>query len=97
MEDKNAKEPYYKRPQGADTGKQPSPAAADTKPRDASLCMNCGAKLTRDDIGLHKKIVNRGATAFLCKKCLGEKFRMTEEDCDTLIAHFKEAGCSMFF
>ncbi|MCQ2431172.1 MAG: hypothetical protein MJ175_01070 [Clostridia bacterium] len=64
---------------------------------DAEHCTACGKKLERDEIGLHKKLVNRGSTRFLCKPCLAAKFRMSIEDCDHLIANFKAAGCSLFY
>ena len=38
-----------------------------------AACMRCGASLTGEDIGAHKKLINRGATAFLCIDCLAEK------------------------
>lgn len=88
------------RPSGVWSGQQ-NPAAADTSAAktaaDNSHCFQCGKPLERDEIGLYKKLVNRGAREFLCKPCLAARFKMTEADCDTLIAHFKEAGCSMFF
>ena len=60
------------------------------------ICKICGAELTRDEIGLTKKLINRGATEFLCIPCLAKKFDMTEEECRTLIAHFRDAGCHLF-
>ncbi len=59
-------------------------------------CKTCGRELTRDEIGLTKKLINRGATEFLCLACLAKKFDMTEKECQTLIAHFREAGCHLF-
>ena len=59
-------------------------------------CKICGTELTRDEIGLTKKLINRGATDFLCISCLAKKFDMTEEECRTLIAHFRDAGCHLF-
>ena len=59
-------------------------------------CKVCGAEVTRDEIGLTKKLINRGATEFLCLSCLAKKFDMTEEECRTLIDHFREAGCHLF-
>lgn len=59
-------------------------------------CKVCCRELTRDEIGLTKKLINRGAAEFLCLTCLAEKFAMTEEECQTLIAHFREAGCHLF-
>lgn len=60
------------------------------------VCKICSAELTRDEIGLTKKLINRGATEFLCMTCLAEKFDMTEAECRTLIEHFRDAGCHLF-
>ena len=86
-------------PSAADTSAADTAAdiSAQTAAADNSHCFQCGKPLERDEIGLYKKLVNRGAREFLCKSCLAARFKMTEADCDTLIAHFKEAGCSMFF
>ena len=43
------------------------------------LCTSCHAQLTKDDIGLHRKLVNRGATEFMCIKCLAAYFGITEK------------------
>ncbi|MBR5871193.1 MAG: hypothetical protein IKZ09_09165 [Clostridia bacterium] len=59
-------------------------------------CKSCGRELDRDAIGLTKKLINRGATEFLCIPCLAKKFDMTEAECKTLIAHFRDAGCHLF-
>ena len=59
-------------------------------------CKICGTELTRDEIGLTKKLINRGATEFLCMTCLAKKFDMTEEECRTLIVHFRDAGYHLF-
>lgn len=92
----------FRRPVGvahltADSEKTVSSNAGETAvQKNAASCIQCGAALTRDDIGLTKKLVNRGAVTFFCKACLARKFNMTVEDCDTLIAHFREAGCHFF-
>ena len=93
------KTPFCGRPQGVWQKSDTADAPKETiTPTDLFSCVQCGEKLTRDDIGLHKKLINRGAvSSFLCRRCLAEKFKMTVEDCDTLIAHFKESGCSLFF
>ncbi len=59
-------------------------------------CMTCGKALTSNEIGLHKKLVNRGSTEFMCKKCLSAHFKITEEQCDELIEKFKRSGCILF-
>ena len=88
------------RPRGVWAGQQgekaPSAAAPAASVPDGEHCYRCHKKLERDEIGLHRKLVNRGAREYLCKTCLAAHFKMTIEDCDTLIANFKEAGCSMF-
>lgn len=60
------------------------------------LCTSCHAPLTKDDIGLHRKLVNRAATEFMCIKCLAAYFGITEKQCRELIDNFRAAGCSMF-
>ena len=60
------------------------------------VCMKCGRKLTYDEIGLHKKLINRGSTEFMCISCLGEKFGATEQDLRHMIDYFKKSGCTLF-
>ena len=43
-------------------------------------CKICGTELTRDEIGLTKKLINRGAIEFLCISCLAKKFDMTRRN-----------------
>ncbi len=59
-------------------------------------CRECGSGLTRDEIGLTKKLVNRGAERFLCLKCLSEHFGVSEEALKEKIVQFKEMGCTLF-
>ena len=77
-------------------GQDPVPAPEPDVPEDVPHCTKCGALLTKEDTGLHRKIINRNATRFLCKSCIAEHFSMTVEDCDALIEHYKKAGCVMF-
>ncbi len=60
------------------------------------VCKQCGRKLTRDEIGLHKKMINRGATEFLCITCLAAYFDSTEEAMRERIEHFRSEGCLLF-
>ena len=60
-------------------------------------CVICQKKLERDEIALHKKLVNRGATEFMCISCLGRHFNVSEERLREKIVHFKESGCTLFF
>ena len=59
-------------------------------------CIKCGSELTKDDIGLHKKFVNRGAEEFMCIDCLCERFDITREFAEERIKWFKEQGCTLF-
>ena len=59
-------------------------------------CIVCGRKLDNDDIGLTKKLINRGSTEFMCIYCLGEKFKVTPQKLREKIKEFKEQGCLLF-
>ena len=58
--------------------------------------MQCSAPLTRDEIGLTKKLINRGCTDFLCLHCLAAHFQVTAEDLRRKAAEFREMGCTLF-
>ena len=59
-------------------------------------CMQCGRELTYNDIGAHRKFINRGSREFLCKGCLARKLGVTVEDIDRKIEQFKAQGCTLF-
>lgn len=59
-------------------------------------CTKCSAPLTETDIAFYKKLVNRGANSFMCKKCTSEHFQITLERADELIEHFRRSGCTLF-
>ena len=59
-------------------------------------CISCGRELTHNEVGLTKKLINRGATQFLCIDCLAQKFEVTREDLEKKIIEFKEMGCTLF-
>lgn len=61
-----------------------------------STCKKCGKELSGNDIGLTKKIINRGSTEFLCIDCIAEKFDCTKELLEEKIKQFKESGCTLF-
>ena len=62
----------------------------------ADLCRRCGAPLTRDEIGLTKKLINRGCTEFLCYPCLAERFDVTVDLLRDKVEQFREMGCTLF-
>lgn len=61
-----------------------------------SNCERCGARLTGDDVGLHRKMINREAESFLCKACLAKEFNCSIAYLDNRILQFKQAGCLLF-
>ena len=52
--------------------------------------------LSPDEIALHKKLVNRGATEHLCIQCLSTHFGVSTAMLKDLIVRFKKEGCALF-
>lgn len=71
-------------------------AADDEDNIDASRCLRCGRALAPDDIGAHRKLVNRGATAFICVRCLAGFLGVTEPFLREKIEYFRASGCTLF-
>ena len=65
-------------------------------PPDAPVCLRCHAPLTRDEVGLTKKLINRGCTEFLCYDCLAAHFRVSVALLKEKVVHFREMGCMLF-
>lgn len=61
-----------------------------------SACINCGKELGYNEIGAHKKFINRGSREFLCIRCLAARLGVTEEDIREKIEQFKLQGCTLF-
>jgi uncharacterized protein YlaI len=59
-------------------------------------CIQCGAALTADDVGLHKKLVNRGATEYCCPACLASHFHLEEIRLREMAERFRAQGCPLF-
>ena len=64
--------------------------------RKTNFCKKCGKELTHNEIGLHKKLVNRGSKEFLCIECLGDYYGISVEALYKQIDVFKEQGCTLF-
>ena len=65
--------------------------------KDPEFCFACGAGLTRDDIGMYRKAVNRSAEECLCLDCLAKKYNTTRAFFEEKIEMLKSRGCSLFF
>lgn len=59
-------------------------------------CITCGRPLEKDEVALTKKLINRGATQYLCIDCLAKKFEVTREDLERKIEEFRQMGCTLF-
>lgn len=59
-------------------------------------CKQCGAPLTHDEIGLTKKLINRGCTEFLCYPCMAAHFQVTVDLLREKVEQFREMGCTLF-
>jgi len=68
------------------------------KPKDAASlqCFHCQRVLTRDEIALTRKLINRGTQTFFCLSCLAAHFQVTEDILREKIIQFREMGCTLF-
>jgi len=60
-------------------------------------CYVCGKEpLTKNEVGLSKKLIARNTTVFYCLACLAEYLEVTEEELLAKIEDFKREGCTLF-
>lgn len=60
-------------------------------------CYVCGkTPLTKDEIGLTKKLISKKTTSFYCLSCLAEYLEVTEEELLAKVEEFKNEGCTLF-
>jgi len=59
-------------------------------------CLECGKELSRDEIGLSCKLINRDRKTCLCFSCLGARFQVTRIQLQEMADHFRDAGCTLF-
>lgn len=60
-------------------------------------CFACGKKqLSKDELGLNKKMIGREIKQFYCLECFAEYFDVTTEELLAKIEEFKEEGCVLF-
>ena len=58
--------------------------------------MQCGREVTPDEVGMTKKMVNRGATRFFCMDCLAQYHGIPVENLYVKLEQFREDGCTLF-
>lgn len=61
-----------------------------------AVCISCGRPVTRDEIAVTKKLINRSATQFYCVPCLAKYFEVRPEDIEERIRYFRQTGCTLF-
>ena len=61
-----------------------------------AVCKNCGRELLGDEIGLTKKMINRGATEYMCLTCLAKYYDCSEELLIQKMEQFRAQGCMLF-
>lgn len=67
------------------------------KRTDSVGCFACGKKqLSKDEIGLSKKMLGREIKHFFCLECLAEYLDVTLEELLAKLEEFKEHGCTLF-
>lgn len=59
-------------------------------------CFKCGKELSPDEVGLYKKLVNRGSVKFMCISCTTDYFKVSVSDLEEKIIQYKKMGCTLF-
>lgn len=59
-------------------------------------CQRCGAPLSRDEIGLHMKILDRCAESYFCMRCLANVLDCSTDVLERKILQFRAQGCVLF-
>ena len=61
-------------------------------------CQYCHAALTRDEVGLNKKLFASDAKkgGYSCLVCMAEMLEITVEELNVKIQEFKAQGCKLF-
>lgn len=60
-------------------------------------CAYCDKeKLSKDEIGLNKKLIHPQIERMMCLTCMAAYFETTEEELEEMIERFKREGCALF-
>ncbi len=62
----------------------------------AERCMKCSRQLTRDEIAVTKKLINRGATEYMCADCLAAHYEVDVSAIYERMEYFRAMGCTLF-
>jgi len=62
-----------------------------------AICYVCGKEnLSKDEVGITKKLLGKKIKQFYCIPCLAEYLEVTEEELRNKIEEFKDEGCTLF-
>lgn len=59
-------------------------------------CCDCDKELSKDEIGVNRKMLARDIKEFFCLDCLAEYLDTTPDELLIKIEEFKEQGCTLF-
>lgn len=59
-------------------------------------CCECDKVLSKDEIALNKKLIDKNIKECMCLDCMSEHFGCKVEDLQIKIDEFKEQGCTLF-
>jgi hypothetical protein len=60
-------------------------------------CFACGKKaLSKNEIGLNKKLLGRSVKSFYCIDCLADYLEISTDELLAKVEEFKEQGCGLF-
>ena len=60
------------------------------------FCVKCNRAISHDEIGLYKRLFNRGAEEFWCIHCISEYLEVPIPRLEKKIEEFRAAGCTLF-
>lgn len=59
-------------------------------------CCDCEKILTKDEIGMSRKMLGKDTDNYFCLECMAEYLDTTIEELLDRIEMFKEEGCTLF-
>ena len=62
--------------------------------QECKLCFK--TTLSKDEIGVNKKLLGTNVKSFFCLRCLADYLDCTEEELLDKIEEFKNEGCTLF-
>lgn len=59
-------------------------------------CRQCEESVSKDAVGLNKKLLNEDAKQFFCLSCLAGFLEVATEELIQKVEEFKSEGCTLF-